>query len=88
MKNKLQSYFPMIRTQQEILREIQSNSALKNQFDARKSPRQQEFLDFCSGAKGVRILYDSFFKAVMDPERDSSRLSDFLSLILGHRSGY
>lgn len=85
MKNKLQSYFPMIRTQQEILREIHANSALKSHFDALKAPRQQEFLDFCSGAKGVRILYDSFFKAVMDPERDPSRLSDFLSLILGRK---
>ena len=85
MKNKLQSYFPMIRTRQEIYQEIQATPSLKSQFDALKASRQQEFLDFCSGAKGVRILYDSFFKAVMDPERDSSRLSDFLSLILGRK---
>ncbi len=81
-KNKLQQYFPMIRTRDEISQEISNNSSLKSQFDALKPERQQEFLDFCSGAKGVRILYDSFFKAIMNPDRDSSRLSAFLSLLL------
>ncbi len=81
-KNKLQQYFPMIRTRDEIIQEIGNNSSLKSQFDALKTERQQEFLDFCSGAKGVRILYDSFFKAIMNPDRDSSRLNAFLSLLL------
>jgi hypothetical protein len=39
-------------------------------------------LDICSGAKGVKMLYDSFFKEVMNPESTPDRLSDFLSIIL------
>lgn len=39
-------------------------------------------MDFCSGAKGVKILYDSFFKEVMNPEYASDRLNEFLSLLL------
>ena len=81
-KNKLQQYFPMIRTQDEILKEINANPSLTEKFNALKPERQQEFLDFCSGAKGVRILYDSFFKAIMNPDQDSSRLNAFLSLLL------
>ena len=72
----------MIRTRGEILQEVSASPTLKSQFDALKPERQQEFLDFCSGVKGVRILYDAFFKAIMDPDRDPSRLSKFLSLLL------
>ena len=82
MKNKLQDLFPMIRTRESILREIEDTPKLKKQFVSWAPEYQQEFLDFLSGAKGVRILYDSFFKAIMDPERDPARLSDFLSLIM------
>lgn len=39
-------------------------------------------MDFCSGAKGVKILYDSFFKEVMNPEYAPDRLNEFLSLLL------
>ncbi len=81
-RNHLQQYFPMIRTRDEISQEINSKPALKRNFNALKPEHQQEFLDFCSGAKGVRILYDSFFKAIMDPNRDPTRLSKFLSLLL------
>ncbi len=81
-KNNLQQYFPMIRTRNELLREIGTNPSLKTLFSTLKPERQQEFLNFCSGVRGVRLLYDSFFKAVMDPDRDPSRLSDFLSLLL------
>ncbi len=81
-KNNLQQYFPMIRTRNELLREIGASPSLKTLFNTLKPERQQEFLNFCSGVKGVRLLYDSFFKAVMDPDRDPSRLSNFLSLLL------
>ena len=72
----------MIRTQEEILKEINVNPSLTEKFNTLKPEQQQEFLDFCSGAKGVRILYDSFFKAIMNPDRNSSRLNAFLSLLL------
>ena len=32
MTNKLQQYFPMIRTREEVLNEIESKSRLKNLF--------------------------------------------------------
>ena len=47
------------------------------------TPEQQEnFLAICTGAKGMRILSDAFFKEVMNPEYDKSRMEGFLSIIL------
>ena len=33
MMNKLQQYFPMIRTKEEVLREIENNSKLKEIYE-------------------------------------------------------
>ena len=41
--------------------------------------------DFCTGMKGVKILYDSFFKEIMSPEYTPGRLNCFLSLLLGKK---
>jgi hypothetical protein len=80
--SKLKKYFPMIREREEILREIKNNAGLLTVYSQWKETQQEEFLDICSGAKGVKMLYDSFFKEVMNPESTPDRLSDFLSLIL------
>ena len=82
MTGKLKSLFPMIRTREEILKEIRENRKLSYIFDSWEEKRRQEYLDTCSGVKGVKLLYDSFFKAIVDPERDPERLSGLLTLIL------
>ena len=57
MTNKLQQYFPMIRTREEVLNEIESKSRLKNLFYEWTEENQNEFLDFCTGVKGsVRFV--------------------------------
>ena len=82
-KNKLQQYFPLIRSKQEILEQIHSSPGLLNIYQQWRVEQQEEFLNFCSGAKGVKILYDSFAKAVLNPELFPERLNDLLSLLLG-----
>ena len=42
-------------------------------------------MKFCTGAKGIKILYDSFFKEIMDPDSAPERLEELLSLILGQK---
>lgn len=79
----LQQYFPVIRDRQDILDEIHNNTNLLSKFNLLDNEQQNEFLDFCSGAKGAKILYDSFFKEIMNPEYAPERLNEFLSLILG-----
>ena len=83
MANKLRNYFPLIRDRKEVLEEIGANSGLQAEFAGWKPAQQEEFLDFCTGMKGVKVLYDSFFKEVMSPEYTPARLNRFLSLLIG-----
>ena len=85
MKNKLQRYFPIIRTRKEILNELRDNDELWSQFESWEEENQEEYLDICTGVKGVKLLYDTYFKAVMNPDTRPERLNDFLSEILGEK---
>lgn len=60
MKNDLKKYFPEIRTREEIQAQIQQSEELLLLFQSWTTEQQTEFLDFCSGVKGVKMLYDSF----------------------------
>ncbi len=85
MAAKLQEYFPMIRTRQEVESEIRNNSRLRGIFDSWNEWQKQEFLDFCTGAKGVKMLYDSFFKAILNPDVNPERMEELLSFVLRQR---
>lgn len=64
MKNKLQKYFPMIRTKGAVLEELRGNKKLWDTFCGWKEKYQQEYLEICTGVKGVKLLYDTYFKAI------------------------
>jgi len=85
MKNKLQQYFPMIRTEGEVLKELRENKRLWETFCGWEEKYQKEYLDICTGVKGVKLLYDTYFKAIMNPDTRPERLNDFLSEILGKK---
>ena len=82
MTNLLQQCFPMIRMREEILGEISENERLRSVWERWNDQQQKEFLNFCTGVKGIKILYDSFFKEIMDPDATPERLEELLSLIL------
>ena len=82
MANVLQQCFPEIRTREAVIREISESEKLRSVWVKWNDQQQKEFLDCCTGAKGVRILYDAFFKEVMNPETAPERLEELLSLIL------
>ena len=67
-ETKLKKYFPMIRTREEVMEKIKNKPDLLKMYSAWKEYEKEEFLNFCTGAKGVKMLYDSFFKEVMNPE--------------------
>ncbi len=81
-ENNLRSYFPMLRTRSQILSDIQASSTLSLLFDSWLPEHQEDFLNFCTGIKGVKMTYDSFFKEVLNPEYVPERLNDFLSVLL------
>ena len=82
MSNGLKQYFPMIQTREELCKKIQTTPELKFLFDSWDESQQEEFLQFCTGMQGVKILYDSFFKEILNPDTVPSRLEELLSLIL------
>lgn len=82
-QSKLSNYFPMIRTRAQILDEIASNTILSNTFNSWRQDQQDLFLDICTGVKGCKLLYDSYFKEILNPEFAPERLSRLLSVILG-----
>lgn len=81
----LKKYFPVIRTREEILKIISESEALSEKFNSWKTEQQQEFLNICTGTKGVKMLYDSYFKEILNPETKPERLSKLLSVILGQK---
>lgn len=82
MPNALQSHFPLIRSREVILAEIYSKPNLLAIFEKWKSHQQEEFLNFCCGNRGLKILYDGFCKEVLNPEYDPARLESFLDSML------
>ena len=85
MKNKLQQHFPMIQDRNEILATISSQLNLSDIFNAWSAEQQNEFLDCCTGVKGIKLLYDSFFKEILNPESVPERMEELLSLILNQK---
>ena len=45
----------MIQSREEILVRIYSNPKLQQLFESWTVLQQKEFLDFCSGAKGIKV---------------------------------
>ena len=83
MNTKLKQYFPTIRTRQEILQEIQEDEILMDMFSSWSKSEQEQFLDFCSGARCVKMMYDFMSKEILNPEFHPERLNEFISLLLG-----
>ena len=83
MAKTLKDYFTMIRTRREVLDEIGSREKQLAVFKSWREGQQEEFLNFCTGVKGVKILYDSFFKEIFSPEYHPERIERLLSAILG-----
>ena len=82
MANNLKLYFPAIRSREELLQRIRSDSDMMAIFDSWSVEQREEFLDMCTGNRGVKILYDQFFKEIFAPDVHPERLEELLSLIL------
>ena len=85
MKEKLKNYFPVIREREELLLEIRENVILQDLYAQLSPELKEELLNFCTGMKGLKILRDSFFKEVLNPEYDPERLESLLSVMLERR---
>lgn len=82
MANTLRELYPFVRERHEIFQDIMDTPELKQTFLSWSRDNQEHFLDFCSGTKGVKMLYDGFFKEILNPDTKPQRLEELLSLIL------
>ena len=76
MNTKLKQYFPVIRTREEVLHDIETDMKLAEQFYSWKEEQRQEFLDFCTGVKGIKLLYDGFFNMIYNKNSPTSSGSE------------
>lgn len=86
MTNKLRQYFPMIHTRQEVLAEIEAKPKLKQEFYSWKKKYRKEFLNFCTGVKGVKIMYDFISKEILNPG-NSAGTSRRITFIIDRAAG-
>ena len=82
MQNKLQQYFPIIRTREEVEQIIKSKPKLLEMFYDWNEDHRQEFLDICTGVKGIKMMYDFMGKEILNPESTPERVNELLSLLL------
>ncbi len=82
---KLSQFFPVIRTRERVLSEINKKPELLNIYNNWEEYQQEDFLSICTGTKGVKMLYDSFFKEILNAEYYPERLSSLLSLIISRK---
>ncbi len=64
---------------------IASSPVALAKFEWLSLEHQEDILAFIQGNKGLPILYDGFYKYVLDPERNPERMERFLSEILGQK---
>ena len=85
MNTNLKKYFPVIRTREQVLGEINRSVRLSDKYNEWSMEKQELFLNLCTGEKGIKILYDSFFKEIMNPEYEPERMNDLLSVLLNKK---
>ena len=77
----LSLHFPLIRSRQEIITKIKEKPELNDIFQQWNQEAQNEFLDICSGVKGLKIVYDGVFREIFNPEATPERLEQLLTLL-------
>ena len=82
---KLKKYFPMIWHKDTLLSIIKNSPYLFSIYDNWTLTQQEEFTNFCTGVRGVKLLYDGFFKEIFNPECTPERVNDFLSLLMNQK---
>ena len=82
MTKTLKDHFSIIRGREEVITEIYNTPELLYTYEGWTEDQQNLFLDYCTGMRGVKILYDQFFKLILNPEQYPERLESILSAIL------
>lgn len=85
MAKTLKEHFPLIRDREEVLADIYGKESLLEVYESWTEEQQNLFLEYCTGMRGVKILYDQFFKLIINPEEHPERLEEILTVIIGEK---
>ena len=81
MVSTLRELYPFVRERHEIFQDIMDTPELKQTFLSWSRDNQEHFLDFCSGTKGVKMLYDGYCYPIRRWKSGKCRMSkDWLSV--------
>ena len=76
--------FPILKDRETVLSEILQNKKLQTWFyNLKEDEHRERFLDICTGARGLRMTYDGYFKYIFDTDIHRDRLEALISAILG-----
>ena len=70
-------------SRKEALSIVENSPTAYKKFLAFEPKYQTQVLEFIQEIRGLPILYDGFFKSVLDPFSTPERLENFLSCLLG-----
>ena len=73
------------KVREEVLRMLEQNPVAYSRFLELTEDFQEDMIAFCMGNKGLKIVWDPFFKEIFNPEVFRDRLSDLLSAMLGEK---
>lgn len=54
---------------EEVIRDIEGNPAMLEKFQAMETEDREMLMEFFMGNRGLNVLYDPFFKKIMNRER-------------------
>ena len=81
-KEKLAAILGATLTREEALLVLQKEKEAYHRFLEFPLEHQEKVLEFVQGIRGLPILYDSFFKAIFNPNTTPERLERFLSSLM------
>lgn len=79
----LEEIFGKQTTHTEVLNQLKNSPRAYEKFLTFQPEFQKNILEFLQGIRGLPILYDCFFKTILDPYITPERLERFLSCLLG-----
>lgn len=81
--HKLSDVLGPVRPREDVLSDLRQNTDLYSTFLRFDPSDQEKLLRFLCGEKSLEILYDPFFKNIMDPYTHRDRVEGLISAFLG-----
>lgn len=72
-----------LKSRETVLAEIQNDPAFYQLYLQLSDTAQEELIAFAMGVRGVRMVYDTMFKTIFNPQTHPERLEELIGLLYG-----